>query len=218
MSRVRIPFPAPVFIKIGGVRGSGKTTVTPDFVSLLDSLGYQTERVYGAKLMADYLGTTVDGLDNCTESDRKRARVHVYTKLYAQDRMEPALRVRDGHFALVHRTPPGLEVNVSDLIPEDHQQLRAIYVLQPPEEIILTRRVLDTNLRGDRNLADRDLLCHELYWEQKVAREQADKLGLTTHFFDNLGTPRETSQQMLRQLQNDLGSELCSYARSRVEG
>lgn len=207
-----------MFIKIGGVRGSGKTTVTPDFVSLLDSFGYQTERVYGAKLMADHLGITVDGLDDCTERVRKEARVHVYTKLYAQDWIEPALRVRDGHFALVHRTPTGLEINISDLIPEDYRQLRAIYILQPPEEIILARRVLDTSLRGDRNLVDKDLLSLELYWERKIAQEQADELGLTPHFFDNLGTPQETSQQMLRQLQNDLGSELCNYQRRpRVE-
>jgi adenylate kinase len=198
-----------MFIKISGIRGSGKTTITPLFVSLLEEYGYLAERVYGAKMMADFLGISVEELSHTSEEKRKKARVMVYEKLYQEDLLNPKIRVRDGHFALVKKRTNGqIEVNISDPIRGDKSQLKAIYLLEPPIAVLLARRQLDLDKRADRNVADLALLEQELYWERLIAKKQAQEIGIPLHIFDNLSTPEQTCQKLWQQLQLDLKGEL----------
>lgn len=192
-----------MFIKLGGVRGSGKSTVSQHFVSILQNNGYNAEHVYGSKMMADILGVPVRELGQCSEADRKSARIQAYNELYARDLRTPGIRVRDGHFAIVSKTPAGLTVNQVDLLPQDRGQLRAIYVLNPPIETLLDRRHADFDHRNDRYLDSRTIATEQRL-ELAIASAQADELGVPFRILEDTLPPEEISRKLFDNFQEDI--------------
>jgi adenylate kinase len=196
-----------MFIKIGGVSGSGKTTVVPLFVSRLEELGYRTERIKGGEIMAASLGLSdPHELDNMhPEEVLKKVRIEAYLQLYQKDRKEiPTIRVRDGHYTVVQRDELGsISINQVDLMPGDFTQMGALFILEPSREIIVARRVLDAIDRIDRNIDDLVLLDDEMRLERQTAEKQAASLGIGLNIFENETDPNQTCYLMCQALQEN---------------
>lgn len=200
-----------MFVKIAGVRGSGKTTVTAEMHSLFTSQGIRSQTIKGSELMARYLGIDPNELPQVPERDIILARNAVYRGLYANDLVDPkrTVRFRDGHCAIVMRGAYGdISVREVPLVDGDTQQLRAICLLDPDVRTILTRRQGDIYRRPERNITDVGYLFAELEYERDAALRQADTLGIPLYVHGNDGTIQETAGKLSQWLHTDLGKEL----------
>ena len=205
-----------MFVKIVGVRGSGKSTVTAEMQRLFVSQGIDTQMIKGSELMARYLGIDPTELSRVPERDRIRARQAVYKGLYAYDLLDPSpkVRLRDGHSTIVQRDAYG-DIRVSEvaLVDGDANQLKAICLLDPSLPVILHRRRLDLKIRPERNVVDLELLRSEWDYERRIATRQAAKLDIPLYSIENERTVQETSKTLITWMRYDLGDELekCKF-------
>lgn|GEM_PF-3962883 len=184
------PIPTPgtvllcMFVKIGGVSGSGKSSTIPLVADYLQRKGYKTEIVKGSALMAAYLGVEEYELQFCSEEERVRARQNVYTDLYKKDREDPKIRLRDGHFAFVKvNGTESVSVSKAHILPGDLSQLKAIFVLDAPADIVSRRRREDKT-RSDRTIVDAFDIDVEEFYEREEGRLQALQLGIPFFLVD----------------------------------
>lgn len=209
-----------MFVKIAGVRGSGKTTITAEMQRQLTLQGINTQVIKGSELMAKYLGIDSKDLSRVPERDRITARQAIYRGLYAYDLIDPqpTVRLRDGHCAVVERDLyGGLYTSEVKLVDGDAAQLKAICLLDPQLDLIIRRRLQDREKRPERNLYDLGLLREEWNQERYIAVKQALKLDIPLYTVANDGDITQTSKQLLDWMHKDLAFELeqCREGRYR---
>ena len=187
-----------MFIKIGGVPASGKTTIASTLTNCLKERGINTVRIHGADLMARVLGVDIKDLRSMTEEQKLLARKEMYNLMYEEDRRSPTImRIRDAHFCLFDG---GNSYSISPIQEGDQTQMKAFVVLEalPPE--ILRRRIAEHKTRADRVL-DLERVQLELRLEREVANAQAEVLGIPLIVVQNYGrAPKEICQEICQRL------------------
>lgn len=186
-----------MFIKIGGVHGVGKTTVAEILINDLISFGHDAGGVHGADIMARILGVTMDELRAMPEKRKNEAREKMFREVYKTDLENPdKIIIRDAHFCI--RDVNDGKIQPVGLRDDDRNQLKAIVLLTAPEEEILKRR--NDHGRIDRSL-DMDIIREEMENEVKVARQQAEELGIPIFEIENAGqSPEVTTKNVVWEL------------------
>ena len=185
-----------MFIYIGGVPGVGKTTVTAGAEELARKRKMRMERIKGTPILCELAGvTTVAELRALPESVRRALRPEMNRRLYEIDRMDPEIiRLADGHF--VYFDIEGKEYGVRQIQPWDKEQMIAIAVVVASSNIILSRRLKDTNDRPDRK-HDINFLILEQKMEIDIAVSQAKELGIPFCFIRNEDNESPTAAETL---------------------
>lgn len=200
-----------MFVKIVGVRGSGKTTVTAEMQHTLNFQGINSQIIKGSDLMAKYLGIDPHKLSTVPKRERMRVRKIIYKGLYAYDLLDPnpTVRLRDGHSAIVERDAyGGIQVSEVSLVEGDATQLKAICLLDPSLPLILHRRRVDLKMRPERNVFDLEMLRAEWDHERRIAARQAAKLDIPLYSIGNEKSAKETAEALITWMKYDLQDEL----------
>jgi adenylate kinase len=172
-----------MFVKICGVHGVGKTTISEMMIKNLTKRGFDADRVHGADIMARILGISVDELRVLSDDQKVQARELMFREIYKNDHLYPdRIILRDAHFSL--RDVKGKKIRSIPLVDEDREHLKAIVVLTAPKDEILKRRQAD--IRVDRSLNIEEI-NEEIQEETKIAREQAQKFGIPLFEVKNFG-------------------------------
>ncbi len=163
-----------MFIRIGGVCGSGKTTLVSALANIAKDLRLPIQAVKGGDILLQLAGvSTYDELRALPEDIRASLRPEMYRYMYEIDRRTPnILRLRDAHFTLIENE----QVVQCPCVAEDRTQMYALVLLTASPETILGRRLCDTN-RPDRNLELRHIR-EELEIEASEAHRQSEATGL----------------------------------------
>lgn len=205
-----------MFIKIGGIQGAGKTTITQLLLGKLRGLGIEADIVHGGDIMAQILGITVDELRFMPEYLKADAREKMFRFVYAEDRQNPhRVILRDAHFSFLDKVSG--QFVIVPYRKEDYQQMRAMVVLDVPVEEIIRRRSLEIQKRTDRVL-DPDMVLKEKNTEIITARIQARDLGIPLMIINNSSVlVQETCDHIVKWLRNESIIDPEIYLKKGVE-
>lgn len=184
-----------MFVKIGGIQGTGKTTITRLTVAKLQELGVEADIIHGAEIMSQIMGVTIEELRKMSDNLKIKAREEMFQQIYAEDRKNIGrIILRDAHFSFFDKT-----LNQFVIVPyrkEDRQQMKAMVVLDIPVEEVINRRKLEINQRNDRVL-DVTIIEREREIELDTARKQAGQLGIPILIIDNFSQSAENTSKYL---------------------
>ncbi len=187
-----------MFITVGGIPGSGKTTITNEIVRIGTSLGLPITRVKGSDIMCKIAGVkNVDQLRSLPEDVRSKIRPKMFEYMYEEDKSDPTtIRVRDMHYSF----PDGSGGYVA-LAPQrgDTDQLLMMVLLNPSPEVLLDRRVSDQVIRDDRN-RNLPIIYEELEFEKRTAVSNAEIIGVPLFICENNTSPDQTATLILRDI------------------
>jgi len=171
-----------VFIYIGGVPASGKTTV----IKLLEKKALRekikVEKMIGLPILCDLADVkTEDELRKLSEERRKKLRPLMYGIIRSRMRQKPdTLWIFDGHFCYFDLD--GRKFGVRPIQSWDRELMIGIVVLTAQPKTILKRREKDERI--DRKL-DIDFIREEIKKETRIAQSQASKLKKPIKFIVN---------------------------------
>jgi len=185
-----------MFVYIGGVPGVGKTTIIAKVEKLAQKHGIRMEKIKGTSILCKLAGvTTVAKLRALPESTRQALRPEMNRQLYALDRTDfETIRLADGHF--IYFDIEGKEHGIRQIQPWDKKQMIAIAIIVASPNIILDRRLKDTNNRHDRK-NDLNFLIKEQKMEINIAISQAIELSIPFCFIRNNGNEDPTAAETL---------------------
>jgi adenylate kinase len=168
------------------------------------------EKIEGAPILCELAGvTTIAELRALPENVRRALRPEMNRRLYEIDRTDPnVIRLADGHF--VYFDVEGKEYGIRQIQPWDKEQMIAIAVVIANPNVILSRRLKDTNDRPDRK-RDINFLIQEQKMEIDIAISQAKELGIPFCFICNEGNESPTAAETL--LSFSLHQALCREIR-----
>lgn len=186
-----------MFILVGGVPGSGKTTITSEIVNAGQKMGLSICRVKGSDLMCQLAGVNnVDELRSLPEEYRSSLRPEMYRLMYKQDKEDPStIRVRDMHFSLRDGNGIFVPLPVQDA---DREQLAMMVLLNPKPDLLLDRRMKDSAHRSDRAMCLDDV-HKEIRFEMETALNNSRTVGVPICILDNETTPINTANLVLRE-------------------
>lgn len=192
-----------MIIKIGGVRGVGKTTLIQSCVNILTSRGYHAERLYPKERMEAVLGVGSNQLDFCSKDDIFVARQVVYRLLCEEANQTPIMWLQDSHFAFVDE---GDGITSIDPLSTDRSILGGILLVNASARTVVQRRMADSARRPDRNVLNELQVAKELWCEYKTAYTQATQLNIPFRIIDNDedGRIRENAVYMARLITTDI--------------
>jgi adenylate kinase len=114
--------------------------------------------------------------------------------IYEEDRNDLyTIRILDGHF--IYFEAVGKNFSVRNIHNEDHEQMKAIFVVNSTPENILNRRTKDISERNDR-VIDFNYIQEQLELEKNEAIKQAKELSISIDFINNNGDLKETIQEI----------------------
>lgn len=173
-----------MFVHLGGVPGSGKTTLTNTVEQLAERESFPLQRLTGGEILCELAGVdSMAELRALPESVRATLRPEMYRWLYAEDRADPrTVRLGDGHFVLFE--VKGQRYGVRQIQPGDAEQTLAMVVITADPETVLSRRRDDVGSRQDRQFS-LDAIRREQKLELEVAKSQAEQLQVALEIVPN---------------------------------
>lgn len=166
-----------MFIYVGGVPGSGKTSLIVACVKLAREKGLLWEHTVGTPIMCELAGVkTVAELRQLPENTRSKLRPLMNERIYGDDRKDPAtVRICDGHFCFFD--VQGNEHGTRSIQPGDPEQMKGFIIIQASPDTILHRRLSDKSQRSDRQLST-TFIEKELELEEQIASQQAEEQNI----------------------------------------
>ncbi|MBN1168552.1 AAA family ATPase [Candidatus Woesebacteria bacterium] len=188
------------FIRVGGPKGVGKSTIIKEIVGASERLGLPVQKVKGGDHLLDILGvSSYDELRMLPEEVREAARPEMYRRMYEEDRGDPdTIRLRDAHYVMWGKNNDGI---VCPTQPEDKEQMLAMVCLTAPLDVIYQRRVFDG--REDRHF-DENLIKIEIETELEIARCQSREIGCPLVVIENTGNIQESCASLVRETMGGL--------------
>ncbi len=185
-----------MFIYIGGVPGVDKTTMVAETEELARKCKIRMEKIKGAPILCELADvTTVAELRTLPENVRRTLHPEMNRRLYEINRSDPEIvRLADRHF--VYFDIEGKEYEIRQIQPWDKEQMIAIAVIITSPNIILSRRLKDTNDRPDRKY-DINFLIIEQKMEIDIAVSQAKELEIPFCFIRNEADKSPTAAETL---------------------
>lgn len=173
-----------MFVYVGGVPGSGKTSLISACTYIAITKGLAWEHTVGTLIMCELAGVaTVEELRRLPESARSALRPIMNERIYYQDRLDPyTVRICDGHFYFYDVT--GNEHGTRSIQPGDPEQMKGFILIKASSKNILERRIRDKSHRSDRQL-NKELIQQEIKMEEAIAKQQAEKLNIPLLFVEN---------------------------------
>lgn len=196
-----------MFVKIGGVPASGKTTIAKLLVDVLRVQGYDADEIHGGDIMAEILGVSMNELHKLPEAVRNSVRPEMYRRMYEEDLRNPSkIWIRDAHFCLYE--PLLGSFTICPLQKGDRQQMKAMFILHVSPEEIRKRRLLEKNPRSDRAL-DLGIIQKEIEQEIDIAKKQALELSIPLVIINNYARiPRDACDEIFKKLEGEIFLDL----------
>lgn len=173
-----------MLVYVGGVPGSGKTSIIRATEKLAHIQGIKVCRTIGTDIMCELAGvSSVKELRQLPEEIRKSLRPEMNRRVYELDRNDPStIRLCDGHYCFFD--VEGKSYGKREIQPWDQDQLKAMILVFARPQTILTRRTLEQQIRPDRQITLQSIM-RELQLEAKTAFEQTNTLLIPLKLLKN---------------------------------
>jgi adenylate kinase len=175
-----------MMICIGGISGTGKSSIIKELLLKMHTAGYKTEIIRGLPIMCKLAGgISEDEFRRLPDNIRAQYRPAMQEYIYELDKRDSdTIRIWDGHFAFFEVKGTGYSVRkVRD---EDFKQMKLLVVIEATIESILERRKKDYQDRSDRAV-DLDVISEQLIIEKVEATKQGEELKIPVVFIENNG-------------------------------
>jgi len=184
-----------MFIYVAGIPGTGKTSVIKGLVEKLNNDGNKAESIRGLPILCKLASNiSPEEFRKLPDNVREKYRPEMFRIIYEEDRNDPyTIRILDGHF--IYFEAVGKNFSVRNIHNEDHEQMKAIFVVNSTPENILGRRTKDISERNDR-VIDFNYIQEQLELEKNEAIKQAKELSISIDFINNNGDLKETIQEI----------------------
>lgn len=192
-----------MMICIGGISGTGKSSIISKLVLKMKSDGYNVEMVRGLPIMCKLAGgISEDDFRRLPDIERAKFRPAMQEVIYGEDKKDPeTIRIWDGHFAFFGLD--GIGYSIRKVRNEDFEQMKLLVVVDATPESVLERRIKDGTKRLDR-IKDLDIIKRQLKIEEEVAGRQAKELKIPVIISNNNGTIENAVNMLSEEIKKSL--------------